>query len=53
MTFKMFDFTGWYWIDPDLGNANNAIQVWCDMLSGGETCIHPQANSVGTTNTTE
>ena len=31
---------GWYWIDPNLGCSQDAIQVYCNFTSG-ETCINP------------
>lgn len=37
---------GWYWIDPNLGSKVDAIRVWCNMSSGGQTCVHPQRNGV-------
>jgi len=36
---------GWYWIDPNLGVALDAIQVWCNMTAEGETCISPKRNT--------
>ena len=36
---------GWYWIDPDLGNTNNAVQVWCNFTAK-ETCVHPKSSKV-------
>jgi hypothetical protein len=38
-------FPGWYWIDPNLGVALDAIQVWCNMTAEGETCISPKRNT--------
>lgn len=35
-------FSGWYWIDPNLGVINDAIQVWCNMTAEGETCVYPK-----------
>ena len=32
---------GWYWVDPNLGVPNDAIQVWCNITSGGKTCVYP------------
>jgi len=26
---------GLYWVDPDGGNTNNAVEVWCDMTTDG------------------
>jgi len=31
---------GWYWVDPNLGMANDAIYVYC-RIGNGETCIYP------------
>ena len=37
---------GWYWIDPNLGVATDAIEVWCNLSNGqGQTCVYPQSNS--------
>ncbi|KAI0219735.1 Collagen alpha-1(V) chain [Lamellibrachia satsuma] len=36
---------GWYWVDPNLGVADDAIYVWCNMTAGGDTCVHPDADS--------
>lgn len=33
--------TGWYWVDPNLGSIDDAIQVWCNMTTSPETCVHP------------
>ncbi|EDO42302.1 predicted protein [Nematostella vectensis] len=32
---------GRYWIDPNHGCSEDAIEVFCNFTSGGETCIHP------------
>ena len=37
--------TGWFWIDPNLGVARDAIQVFCNMTSHGETCVYPETQS--------
>lgn len=31
---------GWYWIDPNLGVADDAVRVFCGMTSGGESCVY-------------
>ena len=36
---------GWYWVDPDLGVADDAIYAWCNMTAGGDTCVHPDSES--------
>jgi len=33
--------TGWYWVDPNLGSIDDAIQVWCNMTETPETCVYP------------
>lgn len=33
---------GWYWIDPNLGVINDAINVWCNMTAEGQTCVYPK-----------
>lgn len=35
----------WYWIDPNLGMIDDAIYVYCNMSSGGSTCIHPDTHT--------
>ena len=37
---------GYYWIDPNLGCASDAVMVYCNFTSG-ETCIHTNATQVG------
>lgn len=32
---------GWYWIDPNLGMADDAVYVFCNLTAKGETCIYP------------
>ena len=44
LDFKSF-YTGWYWIDPNLGVPTDAIQVWCNVTSKGETCVYPDDKS--------
>lgn len=34
-----------YWIDPNLGMVDDAVQVFCNMTAGGETCIHPDVHA--------
>lgn len=36
---------GWYWIDPNLGMADDAVSVFCNMTGGGETCVYPDVHS--------
>lgn len=36
---------GYYWIDPNLGMTDDAIYVFCNMTSKGETCVHPDKHS--------
>lgn len=36
---------GWYWIDPNLGMPYDAVYVYCNMSSGGETCVFPDIHS--------
>lgn len=31
---------GWYWIDPNLGVPDDAIKVYCDLASSGDTCLY-------------
>lgn len=37
--------TGWYWIDPNLGMADDAVYVYCNMTNAGETCVHPDIHT--------
>jgi hypothetical protein len=30
-----------YWIDPNQGGVGDAIEVWCNMTGGGQTCVTP------------
>eukprot|EP00058_Branchiostoma_floridae_P009392 XP_002594880.1 hypothetical protein BRAFLDRAFT_86048 [Branchiostoma floridae] len=32
---------GKYWIDPNLGCSTDAIEVYCNFTSGGQTCVKP------------
>lgn len=41
---------GYYWIDPNLGMADDAIYVYCNMTAEGETCIAPDIHSATITN---
>lgn len=36
---------GWYWIDPNLGMADDSIYVFCNMTAQGETCVYPDIHS--------
>lgn len=36
---------GYYWIDPNLGMADDAVYVFCNMTAGGETCVAPDIHS--------
>merc|ERR1711963_1184942 len=36
---------GYYWIDPNLGMPDDAVKVWCNMESGGETCVSPDVHA--------
>jgi collagen type V/XI/XXIV/XXVII alpha len=36
---------GWYWIDANLGMADDAVYVYCNMTAGGETCVFPDIHS--------
>merc|ERR1719187_3133155 len=36
---------GFYWIDPNLGMTDDAVKVWCNMESGGETCVSPDVHA--------
>ena len=38
--------SGYYWIDPNLGCASDAVLVYCNFTSG-ETCIHTNSTQVG------
>ena len=37
----MLPTQGWYWVDPNLGSIDDAIQVWCNMTTDIETCVYP------------
>ena len=32
-------------MDPNLGVPTDAIQVWCNVTSKGETCVYPDFKS--------
>ena len=34
--------TGLHWIDPNQGSPKDALFVFCNFSTGGETCIYPQ-----------
>lgn len=36
---------GMYWIDPNQGGVGDAIEVWCNMTGGGQTCVQPETQS--------
>ncbi len=36
---------GFYWIDPNLGMADDAVKVYCNMTSGGHTCVYPDIHA--------
>lgn len=40
-----FSLLGWYWIDPNLGMIDDAVYVYCNMSSKGETCVYPDIHS--------
>ncbi|RUS86337.1 hypothetical protein EGW08_005922, partial [Elysia chlorotica] len=31
----------WYWVDPNQGSIDDAVQVWCNMTTDIETCVYP------------
>ncbi len=35
---------GLYWVDPNLGMADDAVRVFCNMTSG-ETCVQPDVHA--------
>lgn len=37
--------TGWYWIDPNLGMADDSVYVYCNMTNMGETCVYPDIHT--------
>lgn len=41
LSHPLLVFVGWFWIDPNLGAPNDAIQVWCNLTAHGETCVYP------------
>lgn len=41
---------GYYWIDPNLGMPDDAVYVFCNMTSEGETCISPDIHTSQITN---
>lgn len=36
---------GWYWIDPNLGMADDSVYVYCNMTNMGETCVYPDIHT--------
>ncbi|KAJ8927806.1 hypothetical protein NQ314_019688, partial [Rhamnusium bicolor] len=36
---------GWYWIDPNAGMKDDAVYVYCNMTTEGETCVFPDVHS--------
>lgn len=38
-------FSGWYWIDPNLGMSDDAVYVFCNITAQGETCVFPDIHS--------
>lgn len=36
---------GEYWIDPNQGCAGDSFKVYCNLTSGGETCLYPDKRS--------
>lgn len=36
-------FSGWFWIDPNLGCTSDAFKVFCNFTAGGHSCLHPVA----------
>ena len=38
-------FAGYYWVDPNQGCIEDAIEVYCNFTSGGETCVQPDDES--------
>ena len=34
--------SGLHWIDPNQGSPKDALFVFCNFSTGGETCIYPQ-----------
>lgn len=36
---------GYYWIDPNLGVIEDAINVFCNMSAGGHTCVSPDKHT--------
>lgn len=36
---------GWYWIDPNLGMSDDAVNVYCNMTGQGETCVFPDIHA--------
>jgi len=36
---------GYFWVDPNLGMTDDAVKVYCNMTSGGETCVYPDVHA--------
>lgn len=36
---------GYYWVDPNLGVAVDAVNVFCKISAGGHTCVQPDPHS--------
>ncbi|XP_029470106.1 collagen alpha-1(XXVII) chain [Rhinatrema bivittatum] len=37
---------GFYYVDPNQGNPQDSLHVFCNFTAGGETCISPLKNQV-------
>lgn len=44
-THEIISITGWYWIDPNLGMADDAVYVYCNLTNMGETCVYPDIHT--------